>query len=983
MKLKIFALFICSMFFCSAPVLADNDKIINGDFEYTTSTFTNVSIYGNTTYEGTFCGNLKDTNTVCENDIFIHKSEYIHSLSLEKGKIYKLSMMVREVGGEGVARVNTDYNSKTSRIFFDIQNADDTWQSVSCAFIAGATGNFDIGIRAYTKSAEGILIDLIELSEEAEKPSGMEIIGSRNAFVPPYGEERYKYTAAATDKNGNIIPVISGKVAFEKLPEGVIAGDDGEIIVSGGAIVGESFKVKTVGTPENMALPQKEIRVSLVNNYISNGSFTDFPKDNGFICEKGSMEILETSDGNVAKIKTIRDENGFSASIAVEKTYVLMPGKMYVLRANITSDIDYVSRYTQVSKGILDSEGNININISNAGGEPSDILSVIRVENEGIYKISLSFTNPDERPVYAKNIGLYEEESRVSEILIKAPAHITLPEEEIKIPLHLAARNQEGQLIEGALDISAELFGGNENIYLEGNILTVTPKAKQGRYHVMAKTADGKITKSTYIEISKESVGDGGFEKYVPGEWFSTAEPSVLSMISSDFSGFDGNGEKSAMLIFGGNVSAVLSDSVFKFKGGQVYVFGGNFKTSLPQSNTILSLLLCDVNDINYSETVAVLQCEVGNGKIRAVFTPPKDITGRIMLGFTDGNSEQTVLFDDLYIEKATISCGGVSVSGYPYNTRVITGIHTLNANFDAVEISTYRWLISKNRDGVYMPIEGETEKSLSIQKSMVGSYVKFEVTPISLNGPVFGESVMSSPVAIYDLPTGSFEAQPLPQQKEEHIKNEEKDEENTKNEVEGLNVVNIYSESYTPIYEFFDIANHWARDDINLLSACSIANGKENLLFMPDEEITRAEFSAFIMRAFSLAPLYYTGTFDDVKTHNWYSGVVETISKYGIASGVNERMFAPNEPITREQMAAITMRAMALSGVKVEGAAEHFADHDKISSYAHDYVYKGANAGIITGFPDGEFKPLENATRAEAIVLIKRMITYVLENSK
>ena len=844
-------------------------------------------------------------------------------------------------------------------------------------------GNFDIGVRAYTKSEAGILIDLVELSKEDGRPASMEIIGGRNVFVPPYGEEQYKYTAAAMDENGNIIPVIQGEVVFENLPEGVSVGADGEITISSSAAVGGSFKVKTVETPENMALPQKEINVTLVNNYIPNGSFTDFPKDNGFVCETGSMDIEETPNGNVAKIKTVQNDSGFGAKISVTKTYVLMPGKMYVLRANVTSNIDYVSRYTLVSNGELDGEGNININISNAGGEPSDILSVIRVENAGVYKICLNFTNPDERPVYVRDIGLFEEESRVAEILIKAPAHITLPEEEIKIPLHLAARNQEGQLIESAHDIALEILNGNENIYLEGNLLTVTPKAKPGRYNIMAKTVDGKITKSAYIEISRESVGDGGFEKYAPGEWFSTAGASVLSMVSSDFSGFEGKGERAAMLTLGGSVSAVLSDSVFKFKGGQVYVLGGNFKTSSPESQTILSLFLCDANDINYSETLAVLQCEIGKGKIRAVFTPPKDITGRIMLGFTDESGIQSVLFDELYIEKAAISCGGVSISGYPYNTRVIMGIHNLSANFDAVEISTYRWLISKSRDGVYMPIEGETDKSLSLQKSMVGSYVKFEVTPISLNGPVFGESVTSSPVAIYDLPSAGSSATQMPSEKNEEEKEEEINKEPSKSGAEGLGVINIYSQSYTPVYEFFDIANHWAREDINLLSACSIANGKENLLFMPDEEITRAEFSAFIMRAFSLAPLYYTGTFDDVKVHNWYSGVVETISKYGIASGVNERMFAPNEPITREQMATITMRAMALSGVNVEGTAEHFGDHEKISPYAHSYVYKGANAGIITGFPDGEFKPLENATRAEAIVIIKRMITYVLENSQ
>ncbi len=839
--------------------------------------------------------------------------------------------------------------------------------------------NFD---KIYEKSVEEISLADDTLLEK-NGAVAMEIIGSRNVFVPPYGDEVYEYTAVAIDENGEKINDIEGEVCFENLPEGVSVSRDGKsVIVSSSANFSESFTVKTVETSENAALVQKEIEVMLVNNYIANGNFTDFPKDNGFVCEKGNMEILETPKGNCAKIKTTETENGFEAAVSAEKTYVLLPGKMYVLRAKVYSDSEYVSRYTTVSKGELDSEGTININISNAGGESADILSIIRVESEGVYKIQLNFINPDERPVYISEIGLFEEESKVSEILIKAPAHISVPERDIKVPIYYAARNQAGELIEGVEDITIELTNGNENISLSGNLLTVTPKVRNGRYHILAKSSDGEITKNTYVEVSGASVGDGGFENYLPGEWFSTAGMSQLSFVPSGYQGFEGSGEKVALLEMRGNVSAVLSDSVFDFKAGQVYVLGGSFKTALPERITVLTLFLCDVNDMDYSQTMAVLQCEVGEGKIRTVFTPQKDMAGRIMLGFTEESGEQSILFDDLYIEKAKVSSGNVSISGYPYNTRVIVGKHSFSANFDAVEMSAYRWLISKDKDGVYMPIEGETEQSLSIIKSMVGSFVKVEVTPISLNGPVFGESIVSSPVAILPLPAGGVASSVQPEeiQVEEEEKNEE---EKSPDKVGGLRVVNIYAESFTPSYEFFDIAGHWARDDINLLSACSIANGKENLLFMPDEEITRAEFSAFIMRAFSLAPLYYTGTFDDVKTHNWYSGVVETISKYGIASGINQKLFAPDEPITREQMATITMRAMALSGVGVEGEAPQFTDEEKISSFAKEHVLNGTKAGIITGFPDGEFKPSANATRAEAIVIIKRMITYVLENTR
>lgn len=966
---KFVAVLILLSLCCFCPVFADGAVIQNGDFEGGDVPFTNTTTVQNV--DGSFTGILKSETVSDENGVFLHEAEYLYTLNLTAGKMYTINMEVAEDGGDGEPSLNAEYSYSEKTLVLNIENAGNQLQKVSTVFVANES-EISLKICAATKSRYGILIDNISITESEVTPVGMEIIGTRNAFVPPYDYETYTYSAVAIDEQGNIIPGIKGGIEFDELPFGIKKGTvPGTIIVTNSVNTGELFTVRTVAAPGCDALAQKEIKVKLVNNYIENGNFEDFPSNSGFETESGSMEIVSTLSGNVARIQSVESDSEYKASILVEKTYVLTPGKMYVLRAKAYSENGFTSRYTTVSKGRFSKDGYIDIDISNLGEETTDIVSVIRVLNEGIYKIRLNFTNPDRRSVFIRDIGLFEEVSTPSEILIKAPAHITESERETKVPVLYAARDQEGNIIQNMPGITLKLENGNDKVFLEEGYLHVKPGAKNGKYTLVATSE--LVSKKAYVEISAASVGDGGFEKYAPGEWFSTAEPSDMHFVDYKNYGFEGSGEKAARLTMGGSVSAVLSDSVYNFKAGEVYVFGGSFMQAA-ESNMVLSLLLCNVEDINYTDTVAVMQTALVSGKMRGVFTAPRDMCARLMMGFTDEGSGQTILFDDIYLEKAQIYCDGVDIIGYPYVSKILTGKHNLRANFDGVDISTYRWLISKEKDGVYMPIEGHNDKSITVLEDMVNSYVKFEVTPVTLNGPVFGESVISEPVLIKEMPMPESGGN----NHEEETQQEEKETD------KGLGVIDIYSADKSKLKPFVDIENHWAKDDINILSAASIVNGKKNQLFMPDEQVTRAEIAAFIARTFKLTPLQYAGTFDDVKKHHWYSGVVETAAKYGIANGVGNKLFMPDEPVTREQIATMVIRAMSLSGVEIQGDKTHsFNDDVIISDYAKEYVYKGVNAGIIYGFDDGEFKPSKTATRAEAVVMIKRMITYVLDNQQ
>jgi hypothetical protein len=180
----------------------------------------------------------------------------------------------------------------------------------------------------------------------------------------------------------------------------------------------------------------------------------------------------------------------------------------------------------------------------------------------------------------------------------------------------------------------------------------------------------------------------------------------------------------------------------------------------------------------------------------------------------------------------------------------------------------------------------------------------------------------------------------------------------------------------------FIDLDRHWAKDDVELLASKLVVQGVTEQQFVPDSPITRAAFTTLLVRSLGLAELDARSLgFQDVAASDWYAGSVAAAVEHGLVTGVNANAFAPDEPISREQMAV--MIARALDAVKQSSSQEatrstKFDDQSSMSSWAEKSVAQVVQAGIITGFPDGTFKPAEQATRAEAVVMLKRMLQFL-----
>lgn len=175
----------------------------------------------------------------------------------------------------------------------------------------------------------------------------------------------------------------------------------------------------------------------------------------------------------------------------------------------------------------------------------------------------------------------------------------------------------------------------------------------------------------------------------------------------------------------------------------------------------------------------------------------------------------------------------------------------------------------------------------------------------------------------------------------------------------------------------FDDVAaNHWAYGAIKSLAAKHVAEGDDGALFAPEREVTRAEFAALLVRSLGLQAAG-TSPFKDVDANDWYAGEITAANEAGIVKGRGGDRFAPNAPITRQEMAAMIVKAYELRAGKTASSAgaAGFADADAIDAWALPAVQAAQALGLVNGKMQGKFDPHGMATRAESAKVVALML--------
>ena len=140
-----------------------------------------------------------------------------------------------------------------------------------------------------------------------------------------------------------------------------------------------------------------------------------------------------------------------------------------------------------------------------------------------------------------------------------------------------------------------------------------------------------------------------------------------------------------------------------------------------------------------------------------------------------------------------------------------------------------------------------------------------------------------------------------------------------------------------------------------------------------PQNNITRAEVATIFFRLLTDdvrdENLTKTNRYSDVAATSWYNTAVSTLSSMGIITGYPDGMFRPNAAITRAEFAAIAARFDS-NGDKTAAKFSDIANH-----WAKDEISIAYNNGWITGYPNGTFGPQRDITRAETMTLVNRVL--------
>jgi hypothetical protein len=198
---------------------------------------------------------------------------------------------------------------------------------------------------------------------------------------------------------------------------------------------------------------------------------------------------------------------------------------------------------------------------------------------------------------------------------------------------------------------------------------------------------------------------------------------------------------------------------------------------------------------------------------------------------------------------------------------------------------------------------------------------------------------------------------------------------------VDGLLVADVFHFSKYAVLEFdktfADVtADFWASNVIKKLAAKHLIDGVSEMEFAPSKEVTRAEFAAMLVRSYGLKSTK-APAFADVTKADWYFDAVAAAAEAGIVTGKSDTSFAPNETVTREEMAVMVVRAYeAASKTKApstKGAG--FADQSSVSIWASASVNAAVELKLLSGRDNNSFAPTGKTTRAESAQVLSNLL--------
>lgn len=169
-----------------------------------------------------------------------------------------------------------------------------------------------------------------------------------------------------------------------------------------------------------------------------------------------------------------------------------------------------------------------------------------------------------------------------------------------------------------------------------------------------------------------------------------------------------------------------------------------------------------------------------------------------------------------------------------------------------------------------------------------------------------------------------------------------------------------------------------WAKDAIETLYERDIISGKGDLIFAPNDFVTREEFIKMIVVAEGIEPINDVSPFEDVSVDSWYSPYVAAAAQNNITKGIGNDLFGSGRNITRQDMFVMCAQLIEDTVLPEKEGIEKFSDSEDVADYAKDIIDKLVKLGIVNGNENGTLNPESTATRAEATVILYNILSFI-----
>ena len=176
----------------------------------------------------------------------------------------------------------------------------------------------------------------------------------------------------------------------------------------------------------------------------------------------------------------------------------------------------------------------------------------------------------------------------------------------------------------------------------------------------------------------------------------------------------------------------------------------------------------------------------------------------------------------------------------------------------------------------------------------------------------------------------------------------------------------------------FTDVSEKdWFYSDVMFVYENGLMLGTSKALFSPHGTATRGMMATILWRMEGSPAPKGKNSFTDVEAGKWYADAITWTAENGIFAGYGKDKFGPDDPITREQLAAIFYRYADYKGydLTVKGNLDTFKDADKITDYAKTAMQWAVSSGLVKGKSGNLLDPQGTATRAEIAAMLHRFI--------